>query len=89
MSSRLGHGVHRAAGPNRPTILCRRPSVWWLWRSVADVRAASILVRCVDRWLAVALTACRGPRVAGNAWAVTGEPTAYAENRAAWRGAST
>ncbi len=76
----------------RPTgvALAAALGVWWLWRSVADVRARRRpWYRCVDRWLAVALTACAAalawPAIA---WAVTGEPTAYTETEAAWRGAS-
>ncbi|MGX0886164.1 mannosyltransferase PIG-V [Kocuria rhizophila] len=76
----------------RPTgvALAAALGVWWLWRSVRDVRARRrAWYRCADRWLAVALLACAAalawPVIT---WAVTGEPTAYTETEAAWRGSS-
>ncbi|RLY94561.1 hypothetical protein EAE32_05155 [Kocuria tytonicola] len=77
----------------RPTgvALAAALGVWWLWRAVRDVRARRrAWYRCADRWLAVALLACAAalawPAIA---WAVTGDPGAYTETEAAWRGSST
>lgn len=77
----------------RPTgvALAAALGVWWLWRSVRDVRdRRRPWYRCADRWLAVALFACAAalawPAVA---WAVTGEPGAYTATEAAWRGSRT
>lgn len=74
----------------RPTgvALAAALGIWWLWRSVRDVRAGRRpWYRCLDRWLVVALVACAAalawPAIA---WAVTGEPGAYTETEAAWRG---